>query len=352
MTFRTNRFFRSTHTENPKKLSEKRWILEFLFFLMGEKRKRLWNEEDVEEGALAAEKARKSDERKRSRRAKKRKLAEEAADELEKKVAASPVIVALDMSTSPGMAIVDRSDPDNPRYHLLGFAQTDKQQTAFDQISSQANTPGRILTTIPPSHPTPLFPPTYRPKSKKQTKSSDKGDEKRGGNGYSGGGWECALEVRRSPKEGEYSNNTEFYEWITSRLMERIMGVRDRGCLVVIEAYAFHIAHSSSITKLAELGGVMRNKLWRAGIPFLEVSPTSIKKWFAGKGSADKPEMWKRFQEAAPQIKLAEWLPAAISDTKIPSPHQDIVDAFASAHSLHSNHPYTQPKPKPKHNPK
>lgn len=265
--------------------------------------RRMWNEEDSKRAEEETEKVRVREERKRSRRAKKRKQAEEASNDLEEKAAQADIIIALDMSTSPGMAIVDRSNPKNTRYYLIGFAQTDKQQNSFDRLANDAKTPGRIQTTVQ--------------------------------------GASAELLICRSPKEGAYQHNTDFYEQITAILMDRIMSVLRPNCrvLAVVEAYAFHIVHSSSITKLAELGGAMRNKLFRAKIPFVEVSPTSIKKWFTGKGSADKPDMWRQFQKVAPQILLAEWLPAALSATKIPSPHQDIVDAFAAAHSLHSQRP-------------
>ena len=272
--------------------------------------RRLWDEEGVEELEAAATNEREKEERKRARRAKKRKLAEAASEDLEQKAAAADVIIALDMSTSPGLAIVDRSNPKKPIYHLLGFAQTDKQQTKFDQLSNSSSK--NIRTAL-----------------------------KRVGLDEA----EAVLWVVRSPKEGEYEHNTDFYERITEEIMRRILFViknedgKRKSCLAVIEAYAFHIVHSSSITKLAEIGGVMRNKLWKENIPFVEVSPTSIKKWFAGKGTADKPEMWNKFQKIVPEIKLDEWLPAALTPQKIPSPHQDIVDAFAAAHSIHANHP-------------
>jgi Holliday junction resolvasome RuvABC endonuclease subunit len=285
---------------------------------------RLWSEGDVEvfEKQASAEMARQG--RKKAMRARKRAKKADAAEELEDKCREAQVIIALDMSTSPGLAIADRSGVD-VAYELVGFAQTDKQQSMFDLISSQNKTPGRIVSRL-------------------------------------SNGCRATLQISRAPKEGRYANNTEYYELITSRLMDCIRPYADKRCLVILEAYAFHI-HSSSVTALAELGGVIRNKLFQAKLAFLEVSPTSIKKWFTGMGTADKPQMWKQFQELAPKVQLQEWLPAPFSDTKIPSPHQDIVDAFASAHSLHtqsfksfknfrnSAESPTEPKPRNKSSP-
>jgi Holliday junction resolvasome RuvABC endonuclease subunit len=273
------------------------------------KRKQLWNEEDAVELEEKADAEVKRMDRKRQRLAKKRARATDAADELSERSTAADVIISLDMSTSPGLTIVDRQNPKHVTYTLVGFSQTDRQQTKFDSLSKEQKTPGCIVSTIKK---TPVY-----------------------------------LRVFRAPKE--YANNTEYFELITSKLMDFIRpysptqnqekknGFESKktcSVLVVIESYAFHI-QSSSVTILAELGGVIRNKLLLAGLSYLEASPTSIKKWFTGSGAADKPKMWKYFQEIAPNIKLDDWLPAAFSETNIPSPHQDIVDAFASAHSLH-----------------
>jgi Holliday junction resolvasome RuvABC endonuclease subunit len=104
--------------------------------------------------------------------------------------------------------------------------------------------------------------------------------------------------------------------------------------LVAVEAYAFH-KQSSSVTVLAELGGVMRNKLHRAGLQFVELSPTTIKRWFTGSGSADKQMMWDRFKAVTRSTLALDTLIPGSFARQIPSPHQDIVDSFASAFSLH-----------------
>jgi Holliday junction resolvasome RuvABC endonuclease subunit len=125
------------------------------------------------------------------------------------------------------------------------------------------------------------------------------------------------------------------YDELTNAVMERVLEFSPRGCLVLIEAHVFHVAQSSSITQLAEIGGVIRNKLYAAGYDVREISPTAIKKWFSGSGAADKQRMWNAFLRHAPHLKLAEWLPASFNNGHIPSPHQDLVDSFAIAHSLH-----------------
>lgn len=56
---------------------------------------------------------------------------------------------------------------------------------------------------------------------------------------------------------------------------------------VAIEDYAYS-SHSRAVTKLAELGGVIRTTLWAASIPWIAISSSSIKLYAAGKGNADK----------------------------------------------------------------
>lgn len=56
--------------------------------------------------------------------------------------------------------------------------------------------------------------------------------------------------------------------------------------LVVIENYAY--SKIQSMAPIAELGGVIRMSLYRMGYRYIEVSPTSAKKFVTGKGNAEK----------------------------------------------------------------
>jgi Holliday junction resolvasome RuvABC endonuclease subunit len=57
--------------------------------------------------------------------------------------------------------------------------------------------------------------------------------------------------------------------------------------LVVIEGYAFG-AQGQGIYDRAELGGVIRYALWDMNIPYVEISPASLKQYATGKGNAKK----------------------------------------------------------------
>lgn len=59
---------------------------------------------------------------------------------------------------------------------------------------------------------------------------------------------------------------------------------------VILENYAFG-ARGRAVFNLGELGGLIRMVLYRAGIPYEEVSPTTVKKKMSGSGKADKKAM-------------------------------------------------------------
>lgn len=60
--------------------------------------------------------------------------------------------------------------------------------------------------------------------------------------------------------------------------------------LAVIEGYSMgsSLAHSHA---LGELGGIIRWTLWGKQIPFIDIPPSSLKKYLTGKGNADKDLM-------------------------------------------------------------
>lgn len=57
----------------------------------------------------------------------------------------------------------------------------------------------------------------------------------------------------------------------------------------VIEGYGF--ARTANILPLVELGSLIRNQLTLRGISWIEVAPSSLKKFTTGKGNATKDQM-------------------------------------------------------------
>lgn len=78
-------------------------------------------------------------------------------------------------------------------------------------------------------------------------------------------------------------------EWIFNQLAPILE--TDRPKLVAIEGYA----HGASFQAhaLGEVGGMARLLLWKLGIPFVEVQPTTLKKYLTGDGQATKAKIKK-----------------------------------------------------------
>lgn len=94
---------------------------------------------------------------------------------------------------------------------------------------------------------------------------------------------------------------------------------------VFIEGYAFSMAGSASMSKLAEVGGVLRYLFMKHGWTFTEIPPSRIKKYFTGDGRAKKDAMIESFQ-------TTHGLPLMNEVLKIMAhqhPQEDMIDALA-----------------------
>lgn len=95
---------------------------------------------------------------------------------------------------------------------------------------------------------------------------------------------------------------------------------------VCLEGYS--MGSKGNITGIAENAGLLKHKMWKQGIKFSTPAPTQIKKYFSGKGNANKDFMYESFIEQT-KIQLCE----EIGYNKIPKPDSnpisDIVDSYA-----------------------
>lgn len=57
--------------------------------------------------------------------------------------------------------------------------------------------------------------------------------------------------------------------------------------LVAIEGYSY-ASRATQAHKTGELGGLVRHHLWARDIPYIDVPPSSVKKYATGRGNADK----------------------------------------------------------------
>lgn len=77
-----------------------------------------------------------------------------------------------------------------------------------------------------------------------------------------------------------------------ARELERYLRIYPpRPELVIVEGYSLASPGRLSLVRLGELGGVVRLRLFELGIPYVEIPPSSLKRYATGNGSAKKPAM-------------------------------------------------------------
>lgn len=100
--------------------------------------------------------------------------------------------------------------------------------------------------------------------------------------------------------------------------LEGVNAAELRRIVVGIEGYNFGAQGQSGIRDTAELGGVVRHHLWTCSIAWVEIPPTSLKKFATGSGGASKDDMLEAAQShldadiADHNCADAAWLRAAV----------------------------------------
>lgn len=91
------------------------------------------------------------------------------------------------------------------------------------------------------------------------------------------------------PPKG-HDRGTRRLAWF--RLQVRTLVMETHADLVAIEGYSFGTpAGASHSHALGELGGVVRLELYDLKVPFVEIAPSSLKKYACGKGNAKKMDV-------------------------------------------------------------
>jgi Holliday junction resolvasome RuvABC endonuclease subunit len=144
------------------------------------------------------------------------------------------------------------------------------------------------------------------------------------------------------------------YDRLTQALVDEINGfvhlsnTNPKSVLCAFENYAYEVKTgktSSSLTGLCEATGILKHKLHCEGYAIDLIPPSTIKSWFTGNGSAKKPDMWNTYEAMNTGVDLKTLIYAHCFRNEeekqkelktIPSPHSDIVDAFAIASCLTS----------------
>lgn len=97
---------------------------------------------------------------------------------------------------------------------------------------------------------------------------------------------------------------------------------------VVLEGYSMG-SSSGLVFNIAENTGLLKYKMWKAGIQVETPSPGQIKKHFTGKGNANKEAMGDRFFEL-----FGFWFSDLWTMKHYSSPENDLVDACAMVRML------------------
>lgn len=120
----------------------------------------------------------------------------------------------------------------------------------------------------------------------------------------------------------DFNHEIERYESIADWALDVVTGCTS----VAIEGYAY-AANSNRVFQIAENTGLMKYKLFQAGIPVTIVPPSEVKKSATGKGNADKASMYSYF-EAETKEDLKKLLYGITAPKEITSPISDIVDSY------------------------
>jgi Holliday junction resolvasome RuvABC endonuclease subunit len=93
--------------------------------------------------------------------------------------------------------------------------------------------------------------------------------------------------------------------------------------IAFLEDYSY--GSKGKVFHIAENGGVLKDKLWKAGIEYHLIAPTVIKKHATGKGTANKQLMEERFIKDNPDFNIREYLNMP---EKSFNPSSDVIDSY------------------------
>jgi len=116
-----------------------------------------------------------------------------------------------------------------------------------------------------------------------------------------------------------YEEDCDRYDSISDWVMRVTVGSDN----VALEGYAYNA--TGRVFNIAENTGILKYKLYQAGIPVDIIEPTKVKKLATGKGNADKQKMYEAFVKET-GVNLQEMITP--SKSSLGSPVTDIIDAY------------------------
>ena len=126
------------------------------------------------------------------------------------------------------------------------------------------------------------------------------------------------LHKTYSCQEERHENNTM---WVLDHINTNVE------TKVYLEGYS--MGSKGKVFNIAENAGLLKYHVWKLGIPLITVPPTTNKKFFSGKGNSDKDKMEEAFRTKT-GVDLYQVF-GFDRTTKVLSPYNDIVDAYALA---------------------
>jgi hypothetical protein len=131
--------------------------------------------------------------------------------------------------------------------------------------------------------------------------------------------------------KNQFKNNTDKASWMIP-IVETFIKDAD---YVAFEGYAY--GAKGHVFDLAEFAGVIKYNAFNAYKALRIYPPSSVKKYFAKNGLADKISMYRAYEEYICPYKFSiNHLPKVTDGKKGASPTGDIVDAFAICDLLYT----------------
>ncbi len=128
-------------------------------------------------------------------------------------------------------------------------------------------------------------------------------------------------------KNDDIDGRIQRYKEITDDIINTVYHLNTNS-LVGIESYSYGSV-GQGVTKLVEIGGILRYKLVDLKFKIKECPPTQIKKFFTGKGNATKWMMYQQMKQSY-NIDLCKILDSHLGKNfDVPHPVEDLVDSFA-----------------------
>jgi|TARA_R100001082_G_scaffold53007_1_gene28906 hypothetical protein len=132
----------------------------------------------------------------------------------------------------------------------------------------------------------------------------------------------------------DWNSDCERYKSIADWALDRLEGVDQ----VALEGYAYNA--KGKVFHIAENTGILKYKLYEAGIPVEVYPPSQIKKYATGNGNANKDKMHESFKKDTKHDLRKLITPQR---KEVINPVSDVVDSFYVCKYLHDEIMFSLP---------